>query len=264
MLLYILTGKTRLGQALSGEIGSNFYCVSSSDFLSSWVGESEKIIKELFQHARRSSGISVIFIDEVDCICRQRSSREEEHTRRIKTELLRQMEGADTCQDSQMFLLCATNCPWELDTAFIRRFQKRIYVPLPSRDVRLDLLKMFFANIPSSLTEMEFNLLANKMEGYTGSDISIFCSDAAMMPVRELENSTHWKLSTAGQCYRACSPTDPNGKMMKFTDIPPNQVCTRQITLEDCLKSLQHNHMTVTSEDLKHFAEFTQRCGQIG
>ena len=62
---------------------------------------------------------------------------------------------------------------------------------------------MFFANIPSSLTEMEFNLLANKMEGYTGSDISIFCSDAAMMPVRELENSTHWKLST-GQYMCVC------------------------------------------------------------
>ena len=81
----------------------------------------------------------VVFIDEVDCVCRQRSSSEEEHTRRIKTELLRQMEGADTSANSggegggRMFLLCATNCPWELDGAFIRRFQKRIYVPLPPR-----------------------------------------------------------------------------------------------------------------------------------
>ena len=83
--------------------------------------------------------VKVVFIDEVDCVCRQRSSSEEEHTRRIKTELLRQMEGADTSADcgggggGRMFLLCATNCPWELDGAFIRRFQKRIYVPLPPR-----------------------------------------------------------------------------------------------------------------------------------
>lgn len=78
----------------------------------------------------------VIFIDEIDSICRQRSSREEEHTRRVKTELLKQMEGADNSGTSdKIFLLCATNCPWELDSAFLRRFQKRIYIPLPERYV---------------------------------------------------------------------------------------------------------------------------------
>ena len=76
----------------------------------------------------------VIFIDEIDSICRTRSSREEEYTRRIKTELLKQMESADNGKEAgQLFLLCATNRPWELDTAFLRRFQKRVYVPLPDR-----------------------------------------------------------------------------------------------------------------------------------
>ena len=76
----------------------------------------------------------VVFIDEVDSVCRQRSSREEEHTRRIKTELLTQMEGATASTGTNnLFLLCATNCPWELDSAFLRRFQKRIYIPLPDR-----------------------------------------------------------------------------------------------------------------------------------
>ena len=97
-------------------------------------------------------GVSqVIFIDEVDSICRRRSSHEEEHTRRIKTELLTQMEGAmappppaaavtvaggvSAGVGNSLFLLCATNCPWELDPAFLRRFQKRIYIPLPNRCV---------------------------------------------------------------------------------------------------------------------------------
>ena len=78
--------------------------------------------------------LQVVFIDEIDSLCRQRSSREEEHTRRIKTELLKQMEGANNSGDNRnIFLLCATNCPWELDSAFIRRFQRRIYVPLPDK-----------------------------------------------------------------------------------------------------------------------------------
>ncbi len=75
----------------------------------------------------------VIFIDEIDSVCRQRSSKEEEYTRRIKTELLRQMEGADSRGGGDVFLLCATNCPWELDPAFLRRFQKRIFIQLPCR-----------------------------------------------------------------------------------------------------------------------------------
>ena len=74
----------------------------------------------------------MVFIDEVDSICRRRSAQEEEHTRRIKTELLHQMEGADKMEEG-VFLLCATNCPWELDPAFLRRFQRRIYIPLPCR-----------------------------------------------------------------------------------------------------------------------------------
>ena len=91
-----------------------------------------RLIKELFSHAIHQDNRAVIFIDEIDSICRQRSSREEEHTRRVKTELLRQMEGADNMgSNDKIFLLCATNCPWELDTAFIRRFQKRIHIPLP-------------------------------------------------------------------------------------------------------------------------------------
>ena len=78
--------------------------------------------------------LQVIFIDEIDSICRQRLSKEEEHTRRIKTELLKQMEGADSSSQTKgFFLLCATNCPWDLDTAFLRRFQRRIYIPLPGR-----------------------------------------------------------------------------------------------------------------------------------
>ena len=93
-----------------------------------------RIVRVLFEHAQQNEYAPVIFIDEIDSICRSRSSQEEDHTRRVKTELLRQMEGANTPTNEQRwFLLCATNCPWELDPAFIRRFQRKIYVQLPCR-----------------------------------------------------------------------------------------------------------------------------------
>ena len=76
--------------------------------------------------------VQVIFIDELDGLCRKRVSTEEDYTRRIKTELLRQIENAT---NRSVFLLGATNCPWELDSAFLRRFQKRAYVPLPDRSL---------------------------------------------------------------------------------------------------------------------------------
>ncbi|WAR27893.1 VPS4B-like protein [Mya arenaria] len=178
----------------TGEINFTFYCVSSSDLVSSWVGESEKLIKELFQHATcHTGGRSVIFIDEIDSICRQRSSREEEHTRRMKTELLKQMEGADNSStNDKIFLLCATNCPWELDTAFLRRFQKRIYIPLPDREARISLIKIHTKENKLELSDDEWLYLADKTDGYSGSDIANMTLGALFGPIRDLRNAQFW------------------------------------------------------------------------
>ncbi|GFN95709.1 katanin p60 ATPase-containing subunit [Plakobranchus ocellatus] len=127
------TGKSRLAQAVSSVVHATFYSVSSADLISSFVGESEKLVKELFLHACNQECQSIIFIDEIDSLCRLRNSREDDSTRRIKTELLIQMEMAEKNDKTNVFLLCATNCPWDLDKAFLRRFQKRIFIPLPNK-----------------------------------------------------------------------------------------------------------------------------------
>jgi len=146
------TGKSRMAQAVSSEISSTFYSVSSSDLLSSWFGESEKLIKELFAHARNvEGGKAIIFIDEIDSLCRKRDSKEAETTRRVKTELLKQLEGASKTNKTDIFFLCATNCPWELDTAFLRRFEKRIFITLPDRDARKSLFKIHLGNVSVDL-----------------------------------------------------------------------------------------------------------------
>jgi len=145
------TGKTELAKAVSGESDSVFFSISSSDLISSYVGESERMVRQLFDTARAQEKQSVIFIDEIDSVCRERSSKEEEHTRRVKNELLKQIEGAGA-HNKRVFLLCATNCPCELDTAFLRRFERRLYVPLPDASTRTTLIKMFLKNTETDIT----------------------------------------------------------------------------------------------------------------
>ncbi|KAH3809798.1 hypothetical protein DPMN_138178 [Dreissena polymorpha] len=259
------TGKSRVAEAISAEINSTFYCVSSSDLVSSWVGESEKLIKELFQHANsQPEGRSVIFIDEIDSICRQRSLREEEHTRRMKTELLKQMEGADNSSSSEkIFLLCATNCPWELDSAFLRRFQKRIYIPLPDRDARISLIKIHTRDNNLQLTDKEWCYLADSTDGYSGSDIANMTLGALFGPIRDLRMAQYWCQTAEGH-LTPCTPDTPGALNSRMIDLPPDKIRPRQVQIGDFIKSLQTHRRTVTEGDLVKFKEFTEDFGENG
>ncbi|XP_063682525.1 uncharacterized protein LOC134817320 isoform X2 [Bolinopsis microptera] len=187
------TGKTELARAVSGEADAVFFSVSTSDLISSYVGESERLVRQLFESARNQERQSVIFIDEIDSVCRERSSREEEYSRRVKNELLKQIEGVGT-HNGKLFLLCATNCPWELDTAFLRRFERRLYVPLPNSKTRTKLIKMFLKDTAHNISDDDWEMLERATEGYSGSDLKCAVTDAGLIAVRELTTTTHWAL----------------------------------------------------------------------
>lgn len=158
------TGKSHLAKAVATEANnSTFFSVSSSDLLSKWLGESEKLVKNLFELARENKP-SIVFIDEVDSLCSARSDNESESARRVKTEFLVNMEGVGTNNDN-ILVLGATNIPWCLDSAIRRRFEKRIYIPLPEVGGRKTLFKLKLGNTPNSLVEQDFNELAQKSEG---------------------------------------------------------------------------------------------------
>lgn len=134
------TGKSYLAKAVATEASSTFFSVSSSDLISKFQGESEKLVRALFELARKKSP-SVVFIDEIDSLCSTRSANDGDNSKRIKTEFLVQMQGVGKIMDG-ILILAATNDPGGLDPAMRRRFQKRIYISLPNDGARIDMFKL--------------------------------------------------------------------------------------------------------------------------
>ena len=277
-ILYIRlgTGKSTIAQAVSTEANCTFFSLSSSDLLSSWFGESEKLIKELFGQAR-SVDRAIIFIDEIDSICRKRSSKEEETTRRIKNELLKQMDGfsstthkpTTTNESSQqrkrhLFVLCATNCPWELDTAFLRRFSKRIYIPLPDAVTRQALFNIHLKDVTMEIEENDMKLLVERTEGYSGSDISNCISEAVMEPIRELRDCSSWKWNDDKMSLSPTIKSDACAISLRLENIPCEKVQPRQINAQDIFRSISLNKKTVSQEETVRFNKFTEEFGQNG
>lgn len=155
----------------------------------------------------RESKPSIIFIDEVDSLCGSRSEGENETSRRIKTEFLVQMQGVGNDMDG-VLVLGATNVPWELDGAIRRRFEKRIYIPLPDIQARVGQFKIRLGKTPHGLTEDDFMELGRASEGYSGSDITIVVKEAMMMPVRRCSSATKFKQTHDG-FWIPTNPSDP-------------------------------------------------------
>jgi len=264
------TGKSFIAKAVATEAqNSTFFSVSSADLISKWLGESEKLVRELFQAARLNKP-SIIFIDEIDSLCSARSDTESESARRVKTEFLVQMQGVG--KDTQgILVLAATNTPWSLDSAFRRRFEKRIYIPLPELNARKTMFKLHIGETPNNLSEEDLRSLAQKTEGYSGHDISIVVRDSLMQPIRKLQSATHFKRVSGysptepekyvNDLLTPCSPGDPAAIPMNWLEIPTDKLAEPVISMSDVLRSLANSKPTVNAQDLKRLDEFKKDFG---
>ena len=184
------TGKTMLAKAVATECATTFFNISASTIVSKWRGDSEKLVRVLFELARFHAP-STIFLDEIDSIMGTRGGAggkgDHEGSRRMKTELLVQMDGLNK-SDDLVFLLAASNLPWELDPAMLRRLEKRILIDLPTLEARQ---AMFQHHLPEIVqeginggfelrSELDYGALAEATAGYSGSDIQLVCKEAAM------------------------------------------------------------------------------------
>lgn len=132
----------------------------------------DRLVKQLFTMAREQKP-AIIFIDEVDSLCGTRGEGESEASRRIKTEFLVQMNGVGN-DDTGVLVLGATNIPWALDNAIKRRFEKRIYIPLPEVDARRRMFELNVGTTPCELTREDYTKLAKKTEGSVLSGFVFF------------------------------------------------------------------------------------------
>jgi len=180
-------GKTLLAAAVATEINANFYSIDAASVMSKWLGEAEKNVAKLFGSARKSSQEgkpAIVFVDEVDSLMGKHSN-EVGGEIRVRNQFLKEMDGImDKGRKLHVYVIGATNKPWDLDWAFIRRFQKRILVPLPDHHTRLMMLKLYTSNLEIEQT-VDLHELARLSEGFSGSDIRDVCQSAQLNLIGE-------------------------------------------------------------------------------
>jgi len=244
------TGKTMLARAVATESKSTFFAISASSLTSKFLGESEKLVRALFQLAKMLAP-SIIFVDEIDSLLSSRSgSGEHEATRRIKTEFLIQWSdlqkaaagSALTEKDKEkgdatrVLVLAATNLPWAIDEAARRRFVRRQYIPLPEGWVRKQQIKTLLSHQKHELSDQDLDHLVTLTEGFSGSDITALAKDAAMGPLRSLGE--------------------------KLLSMTMDQI--RPIQYQDFVASLQTIRPSVSKQGLKEFEDWATQFGERG
>ncbi|TFG24720.1 MAG: AAA family ATPase [Promethearchaeota archaeon] len=230
-------GKTLLAKAAATECNATFFSASSADLLSKWLGESEKLIGALFKVARLKAP-SLIFMDEIDSIATKRGEGTESGgERRVKTQLLSEIQGLKTSHDKPLLVLGATNRPWDLDNAMLSRFEKKVYVPLPDLPARAAIFKIHTAGIESSLDDEDFIELGARTEGYSGRDIANVCREVIMLPIRELDM----------------------GGLLEKSD---QEIKVRNINLNDFKNSIKKVKPMTTDSALKQYDDWKEEFGE--
>ncbi len=226
-------GKTLLAAAIASEIKGVFFNADAASLMSKWLGESEKNVSQLFAKAREVSGNgqpAIVFLDEIDSLVGVRGEEVGGEVR-VRNQFLKEMDGIlDKKRKYHVYVVGATNKPWVLDEPFIRRFQKRIYVPLPDVKARMDMFQIYAHNLKLN-NNVDFSELARETDGYSGGDI------------RDLFQST--QLKVVRDFFQRGRAEDPSA-------VPD------PITMEDFQGILHARRPSVSSTNLKRYFDWDE------
>lgn len=215
------TGKTMIAKAIANEIDAEFYSIKCSDIASKWYGESARNIKELFDKAR-SHERSIIFFDEFDSLGSNRDHGNYNTVNMVVSELLSQIDGFESKKNT-VLLIASTNKPWNIDSALLRsgRFNKKIYIGLPNKTSRINLLIHELKDSPLSKVDLES--ISEKTEGYSSADIVELCNETKDIAIK---------------------------RSIQMNQISP-------INQKDLIKALSMVSSTIVKDELDRLANFT-------
>lgn len=233
------TGKTMLAAATANEMDGYFINVDASSMMSKWLGEAEKNVSKLFAMARKyaeKEGKPVIlFVDEVDSLLGSRSSEVGGEVR-TKNQFLTEMDGVNgKGKDLMLYIIGATNKPWSLDWPFLRRFQKRIYVSLPTQAARENLFEQYTAPLSKNIN-VNNTELAKLFDGYSASDIKDVCQAAQIKTVHEIFDATDYHEPVEGE-----APVQP-----------------RELTTADFKNIMERRKPSVSTEMIRAYHKWSE------
>ena len=254
------TGKTMIGKAVASQCKATFFSISASSLTSKWIGDGEKMVRALFAVARHCAP-SVIFVDEIDSLLSARKSEgEHESSRRMKTEFLVQMDGLGGEDPTKpMLLIGATNRPQELDDGARRRLAKQLYIPLPCAAARRDMILKTLnpdgdGKVKHALTEKDLDVICEKTDGYSGSDLKNLVQEAARAPLREL--FVKKKAKTGSE------KGDGGDDVVDLTKAGEAQEL-REIRIDDIRKAAKQVRASVTRADIEFHEEWNKKHGAL-
>lgn len=228
-------GKTLLAAATANEINAAFYCVDAASIMSKWLGESERNVAKLFETARlvsENGQPAIIFMDEIDSLVGVRLE-EVGGEIRMRNQFMKEMDSIiDKNKKLYVYIIGATNKPWSLDEPFLRRFQKRIYIPLPNNQSRLNIFGLYSKKLFKIGNDVDFEYLAKNSEGYSGSDLHDIIQAVHSKVIREF--------------FEFGKPDDMNAR-------------PREITMQDFDDSLKERRSSVSQETLGQYEKWSAK-----
>lgn len=238
------TGKTLLASAAAGSLNATFFDVKSESVLSKYFGESSKLISALYDSARNHAP-SIVFMDEFDSLSQSRGEGSTEATRKVLSSLLTNLDGLqDKKSDKLILTLAATNTPWDLDTASLSRFPRRIYVTLPDERAIEVIIKIQMKDLEFGKINLKKIASECVLRRYSGRDLQSFCQQSIWHMIHDKNPNLHKMAS------------------LSYEELNSRKLKTRPLIQEDFSQAFEKIKSPVTEDNLLKFKQWNAECGE--